>query len=316
MATKEFMEHFGVPEAAASVIDQMLTPQEQASILRRNREPFTPAMAKISTSAAAGRPVDTEEVRAMMMLGYERGYLDLVDERKQLYRVGDFFSFLCVFATREREKWLEMPAEVRQALDEASLDHFVARLRARKTDPPTTDAVVTVEEAVKQVEAERRQLYKVPCIYQHATDGGAVTFCITARKAPCTLVSRYVGETLGKLSAVKLLRRADKDGMVFVASQNGVCACRPAGCFLFRAGEKLGTGRGWPLARREIRIDPAKCDGGGLCAERCPFGVFEFVEAEDGPALEIDYSRCYGCGLCVNTCPTQALYLGPIRVET
>jgi MinD superfamily P-loop ATPase len=53
----------------------------------------------------------------------------------------------------------------------------------------------------------------------------------------------------------------------------------------------------------EARIDPAACNGCGLCAELCRFGAVESTAA----GFAVDPLKCEGCKVCVHFCPTGAI---------
>jgi len=52
-------------------------------------------------------------------------------------------------------------------------------------------------------------------------------------------------------------------------------------------------------------IDPAKCTGCGLCAEKCRFDA---INPKDG-VYEVSALDCEGCGFCYHICPTEAISL-------
>ena len=62
------------------------------------------------------------------------------------------------------------------------------------------------------------------------------------------------------------------------------------------------------MERQIIRIDEAKCDGCGLCAEGCPEGALQMIE---GKARLVSEITCDGLGACIGECPR-----GAIAIET
>jgi MinD superfamily P-loop ATPase len=57
-------------------------------------------------------------------------------------------------------------------------------------------------------------------------------------------------------------------------------------------------------------IDPALCDGCGLCIEVCRFDALGDSSAE-GKTPVVDPIACDGCAVCVYQCPTGAIHMEP-----
>ncbi len=79
--------------------------------------------------------------------------------------------------------------------------------------------------------------------------------------------------------------------------------------------DALGFPEGPTVGRRlfgAVSIDPAACNGCGMCATFCPTGALRRVDGPDGKtlsALEFLASDCVGCGLCADVCWKDALDL-------
>lgn len=58
------------------------------------------------------------------------------------------------------------------------------------------------------------------------------------------------------------------------------------------------------MERKMIRIDAARCDGCGLCAQACHEGAIAMV---DGKAKLVREDHCDGLGDCLPACPTGAI---------
>ncbi len=59
----------------------------------------------------------------------------------------------------------------------------------------------------------------------------------------------------------------------------------------------------------QAEIDPERCIGCGLCAEKCRFEAID--QTEDG-LYAVNQLKCEGCKLCVTLCPEEAV-LFPVR---
>lgn len=54
-----------------------------------------------------------------------------------------------------------------------------------------------------------------------------------------------------------------------------------------------------------VKVDSAKCDGCGTCAEGCPNSS---MKVENGKAHASE--ECIDCGACIDSCPNQAIIAG------
>jgi hypothetical protein len=89
--------------------------------------------------------------------------------------------------------------------------------------------------------------------------------------------------------------------------------------------KNLGMGCTTPAGKQFLhsdvrpRVDAARCQGDGLCVERCPARCIELVARparHKGPSARVarlDGAACIGCGECTATCPHEAI---PIRWKT
>ena len=107
-------------------------------------------------------------------------------------------------------------------------------------------------------------------------------------------------------------RRMDKRGfvhslMLFGAPFiGGFCQCDYPDCGLIRIAVDFGVG-GLLKSHYVAQVDYERCNGCGICAQRCQWGALKF-EVTTGRA-NIDQFKCYGCGLCETGCPRGAITL-------
>jgi NAD-dependent dihydropyrimidine dehydrogenase PreA subunit len=85
----------------------------------------------------------------------------------------------------------------------------------------------------------------------------------------------------------------------------GFCQCDYPDCDALRSGVDFGIGT--LKSHFLAMVDYDKCNGCGICAQRCQWGALKFEVTSEKP--NIDLFKCYGCGLCETGCPRDAIYL-------
>ena len=84
----------------------------------------------------------------------------------------------------------------------------------------------------------------------------------------------------------------------------GICNCEYPDCDAIR--HRLDYGVLTMLKGHYVaRVDYDKCNGCGICIQRCQFGAAKFEVRMD--KVNIDQYLCYGCGLCETGCPRGAI---------
>ncbi|MDD5288805.1 MAG: 4Fe-4S binding protein [Dehalococcoidales bacterium] len=85
----------------------------------------------------------------------------------------------------------------------------------------------------------------------------------------------------------------------------GFCQCDYPTCGALRHAIDFGTGviKGHYVAV----VDYNKCNGCGVCVQRCQWGALKFEVTID--KANIDLYKCFGCGLCQTGCPRGAITL-------
>lgn len=308
MASQAFIEAFKVPSEALDVVDQMIKPAVQGFLAKQAGQPFSAQEVAGEIEQLRGEKVMPEEVDLLLRYGYEHGFLNLVDEQEPRYEVADFFVFLDVFSVREQETYSAFPAETRKALNELYLERYVGGLD-RMADTPTLDEVVPLEEMVRRIEEDERQIYLSHCDCRClAGDCEKPTLtCLSYRTVPGSYASRKISQPISKEQAVQVVRQADKAGLMHTANPyGGICNCCSDCCYLFRAQREIGSAGRWPIVKNRAVLAEDACIHCGLCVKRCPFELFVL---QDKKHLLFEQQNCVGCGLCVNTCPTGALSL-------
>ena len=85
----------------------------------------------------------------------------------------------------------------------------------------------------------------------------------------------------------------------------GFCQCDYPDCGALRNAVDFGIGT---LKSHYVAVvDYDKCNGCGICAQRCQWGALKFEVTSE--KANIDQFKCYGCGLCETGCPRGAIKL-------
>jgi NAD-dependent dihydropyrimidine dehydrogenase PreA subunit len=85
----------------------------------------------------------------------------------------------------------------------------------------------------------------------------------------------------------------------------GFCQCDYPDCNALRNAVDFGVG---PLKGHYVAVvDYDKCNGCGICAQRCQWGALKFEVTNE--KANVDVFKCYGCGLCETGCPRGAIRL-------
>ena len=85
----------------------------------------------------------------------------------------------------------------------------------------------------------------------------------------------------------------------------GICNCEYPACSAIR--NRLDLGVESPLLKGHFiaRVDYDRCNGCGICVQRCQFGAAKYEVRID--KSNIDPMRCFGCGLCETGCSRGAI---------
>jgi Pyruvate/2-oxoacid:ferredoxin oxidoreductase delta subunit len=136
---------------------------------------------------------------------------------------------------------------------------------------------------------------------------------------------RYRGGVhfMGLDEAKEWLTKWDKAGMVHIIMVygssyggrpyvGGVCNCDYPDCVPLRTRLDYGVTHSLLKSHYVARVDYDRCNGCGICAQRCQFGAIKMEITKD--KANIDMFKCFGCGVCETGCPRSAITL-PLRSE-
>jgi Pyruvate/2-oxoacid:ferredoxin oxidoreductase delta subunit len=100
---------------------------------------------------------------------------------------------------------------------------------------------------------------------------------------------------------------------------HAICNCCADDCYPFRAALELGSKGVWPRSRYIAAYNRDLCRLCGACVKRCHFGAFyhtdDKIEVNGKLRLDVrfDPDKCWGCGLCANTCTENAITMTPLN---
>jgi NAD-dependent dihydropyrimidine dehydrogenase PreA subunit len=58
----------------------------------------------------------------------------------------------------------------------------------------------------------------------------------------------------------------------------------------------------------DVKIDLAKCEGAGICADVCPMNVYDIVDVKGKKHAQATRAQdCISCMACVSACPASAI---------
>lgn len=109
--------------------------------------------------------------------------------------------------------------------------------------------------------------------------------------------------------ALQVLDQSEELGLVHCVSNFAtgffyVCNCCGCCCLVLRGITEFGVEHSVAKANYYAIVDPDKCDGCGICEDRCQVNACSVNDVST-----IDLTKCIGCGLCVTGCPRDAVKL-------
>ena len=293
-----FIQKFKIPEIAYPYINKMFTHQEIEFVDKMNKTMFT----KKDIAEIIGGGSD-EFIKSC----YKRGIISLVDEAAKTYKLSDFYGRLDIFSISEQEAYRSIPKEGQIALDAWYFEAYYNGLAADQSIRPTQDIFLPLDRALAFIDAQDRPVYLNDCDCRSLRGecGKPTRVCITYKNGINSFVHRGLSEEIDKEQAKKIVKEADRKGLMHIVNPNGICNCCGDCCYLCRSQAKRESLGFWPKTEQIIAYNPEQCTGCGVCIKRCYFNVFSM---KDG-VLTVDHSKCAGCGICVRTCPTKSLEL-------
>jgi len=178
-----------------------------------------------------------------------------------------------------------------------------------------TDLAVLPYEKAEELVQARDKFLVAPCICrrEHKIVGKGCKkpeeACLVFGTAADYYKRNGLGRIIDKEEALKILKKADKAGLVLQPSNAkkivNICCCCGCCCQVLKNMKRHPKPASLVSTPFIAESNPETCDGCGVCVERCQMDA---LRMEDEVAI-LDVDQCIGCGLCVSTCPTGSLTL-------
>ncbi len=182
---------------------------------------------------------------------------------------------------------------------------------------PVEHAIMPYEKAEDLVRSSKRILV-APCICRRerriAGEGcdRLEESCLIFGASADFYLKNGLGRMIDKEEALRILREADRTGMVLQPSNSqkigNICLCCGCCCGVLRTIKRHPRPATIVSTPFRVAYDDETCQACGTCVDRCQMDALS-VSGTNGGKIVVDLSRCIGCGLCVSTCPSQSLTL-------
>jgi len=140
--------------------------------------------------------------------------------------------------------------------------------------------------------------------------------CFAFRKAAEVFIERGQAREISKEEALKILEKAEDDGLVLQPSNSqrpmNICTCCGCCCGVLTSQKLRHEPAQFFATNFYAEVDPDLCVGCGICEDRCNLDA---ISIEDDIS-QVDKSRCIGCGVCIPTCTSEAITLQKKEGET
>ena len=247
--------------------------------------------------------------------GYRRGVLNkALQDGKEVFQLGSFHKRIDCCMRGEREYFLSLPEEVRQAIVDYEQDIGLWVVPYRKEgENKAVVWPVPLEQALEIVEQSDARFWVQECdckVYRSDSSHMRETCLhfLTEENRLNSNFDRGYGRELTREETKELLRAVDRDGLVHNFEGDAFCNCCGCCCWAIRGIEpyrQMGYDVFGEYVKAEyiIAVDGDKCKGCGQCASICPVKALELKEGK----IALRQDLCLGCGVCRNKCAFGAL---------
>jgi Na+-translocating ferredoxin:NAD+ oxidoreductase subunit B len=172
-------------------------------------------------------------------------------------------------------------------------------------------------EQVENIIKSQSKILVAPCICrkEHTIMGkgcdNVSEACLIFGSGAYIYESRGIGRTISQEEALKIVKDAEKQGLVAQPSNAkkpiNICLCCDCCCQILKNIRDFDAPAKIVSSNFQAFVDADECTGCFACREICPMNAIDTDEGEDIALVNID--RCIGCGLCVTVCEFDAMSL-------
>ena len=185
--------------------------------------------------------------------------------------------------------------------------------------------VARCDEAATLLEQTEGPFVVLDCICRKKKRMAGETCRLTDRRETClgmgpiaqTVLKGGMGREIRRDEALAIIEANQKEGLILQPSNTEradfICSCCGCCCGILQMHHSLPRPVDFWATNFYARVDPASCNGCGLCSRRCQAQAMA-VHLSEQPA-RVDLNRCLGCGHCIAVCPQEAIVLQKKPVE-
>lgn len=140
--------------------------------------------------------------------------------------------------------------------------------------------------------------------------------CTTLNSSAEYVARHGLGRKISREETLDIFARTREEGLVHIVDNVQkrpafVCHCCGCCCAMLSAINRFKMFDAVATSPFEAAFDPAKCNGCGLCAKRCPVSAIRIEGEGKGKKAALSPEVCLGCGVCKPACNRGALAMSP-----
>lgn len=312
------------------ILKHLFTPEDAQLALKLNyvAEPLKKVYKRVKRSG-----ISIEELEKQLDDMYFKGLINRGVVKEEEEEVKYYASAPLAIGMYEYQLHRMTPEffkEVEQYFDEGFLDEFnrtrIPQVRVIPLNQTVEheQSIATYDDLREVIENIGSPIAVAECICRQGADligepCKKITLresCFSFRRAAETYIERGQAREVSKEEALKILDKAQEDGLVLQPGNSqrpmNICTCCGCCCGVLSHQKKLEEPAQFFATNFYAEVDPDLCTGCGICEERCNMDAVHVEET----IAKVNIARCIGCGVCVPTCTSEAITLRKKGDET